>query len=81
VTSASVAPSGDYSLTTGQVARRIGGTTQHVRQLIKSGRLAAIDIAKGHGRPRFRISEAALAEFLNAAAVSATPTIAPEEAA
>jgi excisionase family DNA binding protein len=71
VTSASVAPSGGY-LTTGEVARRIGGTTQHVRQLIKSGRLAAIDIAKGHGRPRFRISEAALAEFLRDATVTAT---------
>jgi hypothetical protein len=43
-----------------------------VRQLIRTGRLSAIDIAKGHGRPRFRVSEAALAEFLRAAAVTAT---------
>jgi excisionase family DNA binding protein len=71
VTSAFVAPTGDY-LTTGEVARRIGGTSQHVRQLIRTGRLSAIDIAKGHGRPRFRVSEAALAEFLRAAAVTAT---------
>lgn len=71
MTSAFVAPTGDY-LTTGEVARRIGGTSQHVRQLIKTGRLVAIDIAKGHGRPRFRISEAALAEFLRDATVTAT---------
>jgi excisionase family DNA binding protein len=72
VTPVSVAPEGDYSLTTGEVARRIGGTSQHVRQLIKTGRLAAIDIAKGCGRPRFRISEAALADFLRDATVTAT---------
>lgn len=71
MTPVSVAPPGDY-LTTGEVARRIGGTSQHVRQLIKSGRLAAIDIAKGNGRPRFRISEAALADFLRDATVTAT---------
>lgn len=75
MTSAFVAPTGDY-LTTGEVARRIGGTSQHVRQLIKSGRLAAIDIAKGHGRPRFRVSEAALAEFLRAAAVTTATEVA-----
>lgn len=71
MTSASVAPTGDY-LTTGQVAKRIGGTPQHVRELIRSGRLAAIDIAKGTGRPRFRISEAAYQDFLRSAAVTAT---------
>ena len=75
MTSAFVAPTGDY-LTTGEVARRIGGTTQHVRQLIKTGRIAAIDIAKGHGRPRFRISEAALADFLRDAAVPTTQEVA-----
>ncbi|MER6350614.1 helix-turn-helix domain-containing protein [Streptomyces sp. NPDC001634] len=69
MTSASVAPTGDY-LTTGEAAKRIGGTPQHVRELIKSGRLEAIDIAKGNGRPRFRIAEAALAEFLRAARVT-----------
>lgn len=65
-----VAPPGDYSLTTGAVARRIGGTSQHVRQLIKSGRLRAIDIANGAARPRFRISRADLDEFLTVAAVA-----------
>lgn len=71
MTFASAAHPGGF-LTTGEAAQRIGGTPQHVRQLIKTGRLAAIDIAKGHGRPRFRISEAALAEFLRDAAVIAT---------
>lgn len=74
MTLASAAPKGGY-LTTGEVAKRIGGTSQHVRQLIKSGRLAAIDIAKGHGRPRFRVSEAALADFFQAAAVRTAPPI------
>jgi excisionase family DNA binding protein len=68
VTPVLVAPTGGY-LTTGEVAKRIGGTTQHVRELIRIGRLAAIDIAKGDSRPRFRISEDSLASFLRDAAV------------
>jgi excisionase family DNA binding protein len=68
VTSASVAPPGDF-LTTGQVARRIGSTPQHVRRLITSGRLAAIDIANGTERPRFRVAETAVAAYLRAAEV------------
>ncbi|MCX4697019.1 helix-turn-helix domain-containing protein [Streptomyces sp. NBC_01373] len=79
MTPVSVAPTGGY-LTTGEVAIRIGGTPQHVRELIKSGRLAAIDIAKGDGRPRFRVSEESLADFLRDAAVR-TPTPSTEEAA
>ena len=72
MTLASAAPKGGF-LTTGEVAIRIGGTPQHVRELIKSGRIEAIDIAKGNGRPRFRVSEASLANFLDGAAVR-TPT-------
>ncbi|GAA1065241.1 hypothetical protein GCM10009574_028540 [Streptomyces asiaticus] len=68
MTSASVAPSGDY-LTTGQVARRIGSTPQHVRRLITSGRLAAIDIAVGAERPRFRVAETSVADYLRGAEV------------
>ncbi|MER5584086.1 hypothetical protein ABT090_20940 [Streptomyces asoensis] len=68
MTPVSVAPTGDF-LATGEVATRIGSTPQHVRELIKSGRIEAIDIAKGSGRPRFRVSEAALAAFLDSAAV------------
>ncbi|MEU5580962.1 helix-turn-helix domain-containing protein [Streptomyces huasconensis] len=65
-----VAPTGDY-LTTEEVACHIRGTSQHVRQLIKSGRLAAIDIAKsGDGRPRFRIAKSELDRFLREAAVA-----------
>lgn len=68
MTSASVAPLGDY-LTTGQVARRIGSTPQHVRRLITTGRLAAIDIATGSERPRFRVAETSVANYLRAAEV------------
>lgn len=75
-----VAPSGDYSLTTGAVARHIGGTSQHVRQLIKSGRLKAIDIASGAARPRFRISKADLDAFLAVAAVG-PPALSTQEVA
>jgi excisionase family DNA binding protein len=71
VTPVSVAPTGGY-LTTGEVAKRIRGTTQHVRELIKSGRLAAIDIASGN-RPTFRVSEDSLADFLMEAAVKPSP--------
>lgn len=72
MTPVSVAPSGGY-LTTGEVAKRIRGTTQHVRELIKSGRLAAIDIASGNSRPRFRVSEDSLTNFLTEAAVKPSP--------
>lgn len=68
-------------LTTGEVAIRIGGTPQHVRELIKSGRIEAIDIAKGYGRPRFRVSEAALADFLSNATVRTAPAALTEEVA
>lgn len=68
MTSASVAPTGDY-LTTGQVARRIGSTPQHVRRLITSGRLAAIDIATGTERPRFRVAETVVTDYLRDAKV------------
>ncbi|WP_428956181.1 helix-turn-helix domain-containing protein [Streptomyces sp. cg35] len=79
MTPVSVAPTGDY-LTTGEVADFIRSTTQHVRQLISSGRLAAIDIAKsGDGRPRFRIAKTELDRFLLEAAVA--PTLSAEEAA
>lgn len=78
MTSNPVAPPGDY-LTTGEVARRLSSTTQHVRQLIRTGRLSAIDIAKGQGRPRFRVPETALADFLKTAAVG--PALTKAEAA
>ncbi|MGW1949093.1 helix-turn-helix domain-containing protein [Streptomyces sp. NPDC001940] len=79
MTPVSVAPTGDY-LTTGQVAKRIGGTPQHVRELIKYGRIEAIDIAKDDGRPRFRVAEAALAAFLDSAVVRTNSQPTPEVA-
>ncbi len=76
MTPVSVAPVGDY-LTTGEVARHIRGTSQHVRQLIKSGRIAAIDIAKsGNGRPRFRIAKTELERFLREATVEPAEEVA-----
>ena len=42
--------------------------------------IEAIDIAKGSGRPRFRVSEAALAAFLRAAAVRSLSDSATEVA-
>lgn len=80
MTLASAALPGGF-LTTGEVAIRIGGTPQHVRELIKSGRIEAIDIAKGNGRPRFRVSEAALANFLDSAAVRTAPAPSTQEVA
>jgi len=62
------APASGY-LTTGQAAARIGSTPQHVRGLIRAGAIEAIDIAKGRVRPRFRIPEAAVAQYLAAATV------------
>lgn len=69
--SPAVAPSGEY-LTTGQVAVVLGSTSQHVRELIKAGHLEAIDIAKGDGRPRFRVPKAAFAEFIRERTVPTT---------
>ncbi|MGW7053103.1 helix-turn-helix domain-containing protein [Streptomyces sp. NPDC054887] len=62
MTSASAAPVSGF-LTTGQVADRIGATSQYVRELIHSGVLDAIDIGIGD-RPRFRVSAESVARFL-----------------
>lgn len=75
MTSMSVAPQGDY-LTTKQVAKRLGSTTQHVRQLIRAGHLTAIDIAKGGIRPRFRIPQTSLDEFERNAVVTTAEEVA-----
>ncbi|GGV45961.1 helix-turn-helix domain-containing protein [Streptomyces spectabilis] len=75
MTSASAASVGGY-LTTGEVAARIGSTPQHVRRLIESGHLAAINIARGALRPRFRISQSAIDDYLRSARV--VPTEIPE---
>ncbi|WP_329143500.1 helix-turn-helix domain-containing protein [Streptomyces sp. NBC_01456] len=72
MTPSSAAPVSDY-LTTGQAAKRIGSTPQHIRELIRIGAIEAINIAKGSVRPRFRIAEEAVEAFLRDAAV--TPAI------
>lgn len=66
--SASAAPAGGY-LTTGEVATRIGSTPQHVRRLIEAGHLDAINIARGSIRPRFRVPQSAVVDYLLSARV------------
>lgn len=56
------APTSGY-LTTGQAAARIGATSNYVRELIRTGRLQAIDISKG-ARPSFRVAEKSVEQFL-----------------
>ena len=52
-------------LTPPAVARRLGIKSDTARDLIRSGELRGVDLARrGSKRPRFRVSEAALAEFL-----------------
>ncbi|WP_019358009.1 excisionase family DNA-binding protein [Streptomyces sp. AA1529] len=72
MTTQTVAPRGDY-LSTGAAAKRIGITPQHVRRLIASGHLPAINVAVGTKRPRFRIAEAAITTYLHGAQVGAKP--------
>lgn len=56
--------------TTAQVAEILGCSEQHVRNLIKSRRLAAVDIGGG-GRPKWRITSKALEDYLAASTVGA----------
>jgi excisionase family DNA binding protein len=71
VTTTPVAPQGDF-LTTGAAAKRIGVSPQHVRRLIASGLLPAINIGARERRPRFRIADAAVTEYLHGAQVGPT---------
>ncbi|MER7623916.1 hypothetical protein [Streptomyces sp. NPDC126503] len=50
-------------MTTGQAGARIGATSNYVRELIRAGRIEAIDISTGT-RPSYRVSEESLAKFL-----------------
>ena len=61
---------GAVYLTPPEVAQRLRIKSQTVRNLIRTGQLAAVDLArKGCVRPRFRISEADLLVFLQTRAV------------
>lgn len=55
-------------MTTAQVAEILGCSEQHVRNLIKRRRLAAVDIGGG-SRPKWRITSEALEDYLAASTV------------
>jgi excisionase family DNA binding protein len=63
------------SLTPPQLAKQLGVKPDKVRTWIKSGQLAATNVAKKPGgRPRYRISEAAIEEFERKRQGAAPPT-------
>lgn len=51
-------------LDVGIVAARLGVSPEHVRNLIDSGRLAAVDVGLGNRRRRYKVPEDALEEFI-----------------
>ena len=52
-------------LTPDEAARRLRVTAEHVRALIRSGRLAAINVGTGPKRPLYRIPFCDLRDFLS----------------
>ena len=56
------------------VAERLKVSSEHVRALIRTGRLTAVNLAVGKKRPLYRIRTEALAEFLADAGRSAPST-------
>ena len=58
-------PNAEELLTPDEAARRLKVTAEHVRALIRSGRLSAINIGTGPKRPLYRIPASALGEFLS----------------
>jgi hypothetical protein len=61
-------------LTPPQAGRRYGVKPERIIELIRSGEIRAIDIARrGSKRPRYRICECDLIAFENARAVSPPP--------
>lgn len=63
---------GGRLLETGEVAKRLRCSGQHVRNLIASGKLKAKNVGAGDKLPRYRIPEEALVEYLAATPESAT---------
>lgn len=61
-------------LTPPEIGRRLGQKADTVRDVIRSGELSAVDLARpGSKRPRYRVTEAALAEFLAGRTVQPPP--------
>lgn len=58
---------GGRMLDTAQAAKRLGCSAAHVGNMIRSGKIAAINISHGGARPTWRIQEETLLEFMQAA--------------
>lgn len=58
-------------LTTAEAAELLKCSERHVRNLIERRRLAAADISGGDGRPKWRITEKAIEDYLAASTVPA----------
>lgn len=56
-----------YVYTATQAAERIGCSVAQLRRLIRAGRISAVDIccSERQAKPRYRISEKSLSEFMN----------------
>jgi excisionase family DNA binding protein len=50
--------------TTTEVARILGFSNWTVRDMIRRGRIEAVNVSSGDVRPNYRISDAALKKFL-----------------
>lgn len=59
------------TLTTVEAAKLLKCSERHVRNLIERRRLAAADISGGDGRPKWRITQQAIADYLAASTVPA----------
>lgn len=59
------------------VADRLGVSRDSVERLIASGALPAVDMRAGGNRPRLRVTEDALAEFIKARALPSLTSPAP----
>jgi|GEM_PF-2293241 len=55
------------------VANRLGIGCDAVNKLIHDGRLRAVNVGRGALRPRWRITEDAIADFISASATTAKP--------
>lgn len=63
---------GGRLLETGEVAKRLRCSMQHVRTLIATGKLKAMNIGAGDKLPRYRVPEEALLDYLAQAPEAAT---------
>lgn len=67
------APSRTPLYTPGEVAQQLRVTAEQIRCLIRTGKLAAINVGTGPKRPLYRITPEAVEEFLARRAQQAEP--------